>query len=291
MKPAPFDYHAPQSLAEATGLLARLDNAKVIAGGQSLGPMMNFRYVIADHLVDLGGIAEIAGITLAGDTLRIGAMTRQRELEFSDLVARRCPLLKAALKQVGHRQTRNRGTFGGSVAHFDPASEQPMMCAAHDAVIEIASARGVRRVPFAQFGLDFMTTALAPDEILAAIEIPLWPQGHGWGFHEFARRHGDFAIVASAALLTLGPDGRIVRASLTLAGVAVVPVRLREAEAALVGRAPEPAVLGAAADLAGAIEPLADIHASVDYRRHLARVLTERALGDAAARAAARTTP
>ncbi|MBB6306052.1 FAD binding domain-containing protein [Xanthobacter tagetidis] len=291
MKPAPFDYYAPTSLAEAAGLLARLDNAKLIAGGQSLGPMMNFRYVIADHLVDLGGIPEIAGIALAGETLRIGATTPQRELEFSDVVAQRCPLLKAALKHVGHRQTRNRGTFGGSVAHFDPASEQPMMCAAHDAVIEIASVRGTRRVPFAEFGVDFMTTALEPDEILAAIELPLWPQGHGWGFHEFARRHGDFAIVAAAALLALGPDGRIARASLTLAGVAVVPLRLREAEAALIGHAPEMAPIEAAADLAGAIAPLADIHASADYRRHLARILTGRALADAAARAAGRSVP
>lgn len=285
MKPAPFEYHAPTSLAEAAGLLARLENAKLLAGGQSLGPMMNFRYVIADHLVDLGGVAEIAGVTVSGDTLRIGAMTRQRDLEFSEVVAQRCPLLKAALLNVGHRQTRNRGTFGGSVSHFDPASEQPMMCAAHDAVMEICSARGTRRVPFAAFGVDFMTTALEADEILTAIELPLWPQGHGWGFHEFARRHGDFAIAASAALLALGPDGRIARASLTLAGVAVTPLRLTAAEAALVGRAPDADALAEAADHAGRIDPLADIHANADYRRHLARVLTARALADAAARA------
>ncbi|MFG1266089.1 FAD binding domain-containing protein [Xanthobacter aminoxidans] len=285
MKPAPFEYHAPTSLAEATALLARLDNAKVIAGGQSLGPMMNFRYVIADHIVDLAGVTEIAGISLAGDTLRIGAMTRQRELEFSEVVAQRCPLLRAALTHVGHRQTRNRGTFGGSVSHFDPASEQPMMCAAHDAVVEIASPGGTRRLAFNAFGLDFMTTALAPDDILTAIEIPLWPQGHGWGFHEFARRHGDFAIVASAALLTLGGDRRIARASVTLAGVAVTPLRLSEVEAALVGRFPDAQALASAADLAGEIAPLSDIHASADYRRHLARVLTARALEDAAARA------
>ncbi len=285
MKPAPFDYHAPATLAEAVGLLASLENAKLLAGGQSLVPMMNFRYLLPDHLVDLNGIAELAGITLLGDRLRIGAMTRQRELEFSEVVAQRCPLLKEALAHVGHRQTRNRGTIGGSLSHFDPSAEQPTVCAAHDAVIEIASPGGMRRVPFAEFGLDFMTTAVGPDEVLSAIELPLWSPGHGWGFHEFARRRGDFAIVASAALIERDGSGRIARASVTLAGTGIGPLRLPRLEQALVGIAPEPGALAEAAALAAEIDAVSDIHASGDYRRHLARVLTGRALADAARRA------
>lgn len=286
MKPAPFDYHAPSTLAEAVGLLASLENAKLLAGGQSLVPMMNFRYLLPDHLIDLNGVAELAGITVLGDRLRIGAMTRQRELEFSEVVARRCPLLKEALAHVGHRQTRNRGTIGGSLSHFDPSAEQPTVCAAHDAVIEIASSSGTRRVPFAEFGLDFMTTAVGPDEVLSAIELPLWSQTHGWGFQEFARRRGDFAIVASAALIERDGSGRIARASVTLAGTGTGPLRLPRLEQALIGMPPEAGALAEAAVRAGEIDAVSDIHASADYRRHLARVLTGRALADAARRAA-----
>lgn len=286
MKPASFDYHAPGSLAEAVGLLASLENAKLLAGGQSLVPMMNFRYLLPDHLVDLNGVAELAGITLLGDRLRIGAMTRQRELEFSEVVAQRCPLLKEALAHVGHRQTRNRGTIGGSLSHFDPSAEQPTVCAAHDAIIEIASSSGTRRVPFAEFGLDFMTTAVGPDEVLSAIELPLWTPGHGWGFQEFARRRGDFAIVASAALVERDGSGRIARASVTLAGTGTGPLRLPRLEEALIGILPEAGTLVEVAALAEEIDAISDIHASADYRRHLARVLTGRALADAARRAA-----
>ena len=144
MKPAPFDYHAPRTLAEATGLLATLENAKVLAGGQSLVPMMNFRYVIVDHLVDLAQVESLRGITVADGVLRIGAMTSQRDLEFSPDIAQHCPLMRAALGHIGHRQTRNRGTIGGSLVHADPAAELPAVCAAYDATIEIASARGTR---------------------------------------------------------------------------------------------------------------------------------------------------
>lgn len=285
MKPAPFHHHAPATLAEALGLLASLDNAKLLAGGQSLVPMMNFRYLLPDHLVDLNGVTELSGIVVRDDRLRIGAMTRQRELEFSEIVAQRCPLLKEALTHVGHRQTRNRGTIGGSLSHFDPSAEQPAVCAAHDAVIEIASSDGMRRVPFVEFGLDFMTTAVGPDEVLSAIELPLWSPGHGWGFHEFARRRGDFAIVASAALIERDGSGRIARASVTLAGTGTGPLRLPRLEQALVGMMPEADALAEAAALAGEIDAVSDIHASGDYRRHLARVLTGRALADAARRA------
>ena len=284
MKPAPFDYHAPRTVAEAGGLLASLDNAKVLAGGQSLVPMMNFRYVIVDHLVDLARIGDLAGITVANGRMRIGAMTRQRDLEFSADVARLCPLMREALKHVGHRQTRNRGTIGGSLVHADPAAELPAVCATQAALIEIASVRGKRTVPFSEFSVAFMTTAVTPDEIVTAIEIPLWPQGHGYGFHEFARRQGDFAVVGAAALVELDDDKTVRRASVTLCGVGQAPMPMPEAEAVLVGKRPTVETIRAAARTAKALTPISDIHASPDYRRHLAQVLMGRALRDAVAR-------
>ncbi len=287
MKPAPFEYHAPRSVEEAASLLASLDNAKVLAGGQSLVPMMNFRYVIVDHLVDLAKVEGLAGIKVDGATLRIGAMTRQRDLEFSLEVAQHCPLLREALAHVGHRQTRNRGTIGGSLAHADPAAEQPTVCAAHDAIIEITSKRGTRKVPFAEFPVAFMTTALEADEILTAIEIPLWPAGHGCSFHEYARRRGDFAIVGAAALLDLSAGRSVRRVSLTLCGVGNGPLRLKEAEQMLTGKRFDRAAAKAAAATAKQLTPISDIHASADYRRQLAQVLAFRALRDAAARCGA----
>jgi carbon-monoxide dehydrogenase medium subunit len=288
MKPAPFKYHDPRSIEEATTLLASLDNAKVLAGGQSLVPMMNFRYVIVDHLVDLAKIEGLAGISVDSGKMRIGAMTRQRDLEFSPEVAQHCPLLREALCHVGHRQTRNRGTIGGSIAHADPAAEQSTVCAVHDAVIEISSARGTRRVPFAEFTVAFMTTVVESDDIVTAIEIPLWPAGHGYGFQEFARRRGDFAIVGAAALLDLAPDQTVRRAALALCGVATGPLRLSEAEQLLTGKRFDRAVAQAAAAAVKTITPVSDIHASANYRRHLAEVLVFRALRDAAARCGVR---
>jgi len=286
MKPAPFDYHAPRTLDEAAGLLATLENAKVLAGGQSLVPMMNFRYVIVDHLVDLAQVEGLRGITIADGVLRIGAMTCQRDLEFSPEIETHCPLMRVALGHIGHRQTRNRGTIGGSLVHADPAAELPAVCVAYDATVEIASARGRRDVPIAEFSVGFMATAVEPDEIATAIKLPLWPAGHGYGFHEFARRRGDFAI-AGAAVLVDAPNGVVKRAAITLCGIATTPVRLSEAETALAGKKLDVANIKAAAATARALEPISDIHAGADYRRHLAEVLARRALTDAACRAGA----
>jgi aerobic carbon-monoxide dehydrogenase medium subunit len=285
MKPAPFDYHAPQQLKEATELLASLPNAKILAGGQSLVPMMNFRYVIADHLVDLGGLDELRGIAVVDGILRIGAMTRQRDLEFSPEIAKHCPLMTEALCHVGHRQTRNRGTIGGSLAHADPAAELPAVCAAYDATIHAASMRGIRQIPFREFGVGFMATALQPDEMIAAIDLPVWRLGHGHGFHEFARRQGDFAIAGAAALLDVGADNVVRRASLTLFGVTTSPLRVEVAEARLTGQPLDTGAIRAAAAAAWLVEPISDIHAGGEYRRHLAQVLSSRALNDAARRA------
>ncbi len=285
MKPAPFDYHAPKQLAEAADLLATLSNAKVLAGGQSLVPMMNFRYVVVDHLVDLGGVEDLHGIEVVDGMLRIGAMTRQRDIEQSAEVAKYCPLMTEALRHVGHRQTRNRGTIGGSLAHADPAAELPAVCAAYDATIHLASVRGLRAVPFREFTAGFMATALEADEMIAAIDLPIWRQGHGYGFQEFARRHGDFALAGAAALLDVGANNIVRNAALALCGVAASPIRVEAAEVRLMGQPLDAALIQSAAAAAWLVEPLSDIHASGDYRRHLAQVLSTRALTDAARRA------
>jgi carbon-monoxide dehydrogenase medium subunit len=281
VKPAPFSYHRPASVDEAIRLLGHLDNAKVIAGGQSLVAMMNFRYAMPDHLVDVVRLPELTGIANEGSRVRIGAVTRQRELEFSAALGDAAPLFGAALRHVGHRQTRNRGTIGGSLAHADPAAELPAVCLAYDAEIEIRGPGGQRLVPMRDFVAGFMTTAVAPDELLSAVELERWPAGHGYSFQEYARRHGDFAIVGAAALLTSDGTDRVARASITLCGVGEGPVRREEAEFLLQGQAFDDRLVSRAAAAAAEINPVEDIHGSSVYRRHLARVLTERALREA----------
>jgi carbon-monoxide dehydrogenase medium subunit len=230
MKPPPFSYHDPRTVDEAVGLLSRLENAKLLAGGQSLMPMLNFRYVLPDHLIDLNKIESLAYLQENGDMLELGGMTRQRDIEFSDVVKARFPILHEAILNVGHRQTRNRGTIGGSLCHLDPSAELVTMAAAHDAIVTVAGPNGMREIPFAEFPVAFMTPALEPNEILTRVRFPRWPAGHGYGFVEFARRHGDFAMASAAVLLEVGANGKITRASLTLGGVSVAPVRMHEVE-------------------------------------------------------------
>ena len=285
MKPAPFIYHDPRSIADAVALLGQHENARLLAGGQSLMPMLNFRYVMPDHLIDLNRVPGLAGIADEGDTLRIGAMTRQRDLEFSSVLAERCPVLRAALLKVGHRQTRNRGTIGGSLCHLDPSAEQVAMASLLDARLHVCGPGGARIAAFADFALGFMTTSLAPEEMLTAIELPLWPAGHGWSWHEYARRHGDFAIAGAGALLTLDAAGRINRAALVIAGLGAVPVRLAAAERMALGEVPSEALFNAIAAEAEAVEAMADAYVTAEYRQHLAEVLIRRALRDAAIRA------
>jgi carbon-monoxide dehydrogenase medium subunit len=268
MKPAPFIYHRPSSLPETVALLARLENAKLLAGGQSLMPMLNLRLVAPDHLIDIARLPELGGIAERDGRLVIGAGVCQRDVERSDLVARVCPVLVEALQQVGHQQTRNRGTIGGSLCHLDPAAELPALAMALDATVHIAGPRGARDVDFAVFPAGYLTPALAPDELVTAIALPIWPAGHGYGFEEFSRRHGDFAVVAAVALLAL----------VTVSGIGPAPVRVAAAEALLVGASAEPALFAAAAAHAGALDAHDDLHASASYRRRLARVLSERAL-------------
>ena len=285
MKPCAFDYHDPATVKDAVALLANNENARILAGGQSLMPMMNFRYVQPDALIDINGIAELDGIRLKPGAIEIGAMTRQRTLEFSDDIRIHCPLMAEVLPNIGHRQTRNRGTIGGSLAHADPAAELPMIALSLDATIEAQSVRGSRTVPMAEFSRGYMMTALAPDEMLTKITLPLWPREHGFAFVEFARRRGDFAMAASAVLIVLDARDVVRRVSLTVAGLGATPVRLKDAEQAMMGQAITPALITEAANTASNVETTSDIHAGADYRRHLGRVLTARALVAAVSRA------
>jgi carbon-monoxide dehydrogenase medium subunit len=287
MKPPPFRYHDPHSLDEALELLASRENAKLLAGGQSLMPMLNMRFVFPDDLIDLNGLSELCYMRDGGARIEIGAMTRQRELELSDLLQQHCPLVKEALRHVGHRQTRNRGSIGGSLCHLDPAAEIPTIAAAYDAIVHIRSRRGTRRLPMAEFPAGYMAPAIEADEMVTAIELAPWPRGHGYAFVEFARRHGDFALVAVAVLLELAPDGVARRAAVALGGVAAGPLRCEAVEAAVVGQRPGSSTFREATASCREIDAMEDVHASASYRRHLAQVLTERALAVAFNRASA----
>jgi aerobic carbon-monoxide dehydrogenase medium subunit len=281
MKAPPFRYHRPSTIAEAVELLATLDNARVIAGGQSLMPMMNFRLVTPDDLIDLGGIEDLVGLTEGNDTLSIGAMTTQRTLERSEIVARRCPLITAALRHVGHQQTRNRGTIGGSLCHLDPGAELPVAAAALDAVLIAVGRSGERRIPFAEFSVGLLSNALSSGELLARIELPKGSPRTGIAFVEFNRRPADFAVVSVAASLALDAVGRIAQAVVAIGGSFEAPVRLRASETASVGQRPEPALFDAAAREAEAIECVGDDVYPAEYRQELAGVLVRRALDSA----------
>ena len=285
MKPPPFEYHNPKTLQQALRNLTEFQNSRLLAGGQSLMPMLNMRLATPEHLIDLAGVEGLSYIVEDGGEIAIGAMTAQRTIEFSQLIKRRLPLLSEAILSVGHRQTRNRGTIGGSLCHLDPSAELPLVARAFDATIRVTSAAGTRTIPMAEFAVDFMTPALEAGEIVTEIRFSPWPEGHGAAFIEFARRKGDFAIVAVAAMLDLASDGRIARASLTVGGVGPVPVRVSAAEAMLVGSIPDAALFARAAVPCAAIEPLTDPHVPPWYRRRVSSTLARRALATAYLRA------
>ena len=285
MKPPPFSYHDPSSIGEVITLLGSLENPKLLAGGQSLMPMLNMRYVMPDHVIDLNKVDGLSYIEESGGTISIGGMTRQRDLEYSDVIKAKCPLMHDALLQVGHRQTRNRGTIGGSLSHLDPAAELPSVCAAHDAIIVVQGPNGEREIPFSDFPVAYMTPATEMDELLTGIKIPTWAEGHGYAFVEFARRHGDFAITSAAALLEVGGDGSITRASLTVGGVGAAPVRMSEVEQALIGQSGDEEKLRELCEACREIDALGDVYASSEYRQHLATVMSRRALVKAYGRA------
>ncbi|MFQ5746981.1 MAG: FAD binding domain-containing protein [Gemmatimonadota bacterium] len=290
MKPAPFEYHAPDTLEQAVALLGEYGfGAKLLAGGQSLIPTMNFRLAQPAVLIDLNGIEDLAYVREDGEAgLRVGAMTRQRAVERSALVAARAPLLFETMPWIAHPQIRNRGTIGGSIAHADPAAELPAVMLALEADLALRGPSGTRTVPASEFFTGLFGTAMAPDEILTDARIPPLPGRSGAAFLEIARRHGDYALAGVAAVLSLDGDGRCNRARVALFSVSDGPVLSAAAAGALEGRAPDPdAVREAAKATAADLDPPTDIHASAAYRRHLARHLTERALRTAAERAAA----
>jgi aerobic carbon-monoxide dehydrogenase medium subunit len=278
MKPPPFSYHDPHTVADAVGLLASLENAKLLAGGQSLMPMLNMRYVLPDHIIDLNRIDGLSYIRGNNGALEIGAMTRQRDIEFSDLVRERCPIMHEAICQVGHRQTRNRGTLGGSLCHLDPAAELVSLAAALDAKVTAAGKNGARNIDFSAFPVAYMTPALEPDEVLTGATFPCWPAGHGHAFIEFSRRHGDFAIVSAAVLIEEDKNGKVTRASVTLGGMGPAPVRASEVEQALVGEVIEEKRMREICESLRKLDAIEDIHAPASYRQQLATVLPRRAL-------------
>ncbi len=277
MKPPPFSYHDPRTVADAVGLLGSLENAKLLAGGQSLMPMLNMRYVLPDHIIDLNRVDGLSYVRANNGALEIGAMTRQRDIEFSDLVRERCPLMHEAIRQVGHRQTRNRGTLGGSLCHLDPSAELVSIAAAVDAKVTVTGKNGDRSIDFSAFPVAYMTPALEPDEVLTGATFPCWPAGHGYAFVEFARRHGDFAIVSAAVLIEEKAD-KVTRASVTLSGMGPAPVRASEVERALVGEVIEEKRMREICETLRKLEAIDDIHAPASYRQQLATVLPRRAL-------------
>ena len=287
MKPAMFDYSAPTTVDEALGLLAQQpDDAKLLAGGQSLVPLMNFRLARPERLIDLNGIEELAGIERRNGHIVIGAMTRHVAIERSSLLASEWPLLTEAISWVGHEQIRNRGTIGGSVAHADPAAELPVALAALDARFHVRSQSADRFLSWSEFFVTGFTTALEPAEMVVGIEVPPLPPGAGTSFIEFARRHGDFALGGATALVVLDDAGNCREARLSLLAATPAPTRATEAEQLLVGHKLDAAALAAAADAALAgVEPTGDIHGSTKYRRKLLRTMALRALSTAARRA------
>jgi len=288
VKPASFVYHRPATLDEALALLAdHGGDAKPLAGGQSLIPAMNFRLARPAILIDLDRVRELAFMSAGPDGLRLGAMTRQRDVERSPLAARAAPLLHETLPFIAHPQIRNRGTIGGSLAHADPAAELPAVALALDARLHLKRRDGARWIPAAEFFTGLFATALTPEELLVEVAVPAPPARTGWAFEEVARRHGDYALVGVAAAVTLDSQGRCERVRLALLSVGEGPVLAARAAARLVGETPTADLVRAAADAAATsdIDPPGDIHASPAYRRQLAAVLTRRALTRAFERA------
>jgi CO/xanthine dehydrogenase FAD-binding subunit len=286
MKPAQFEYDDPRTVDETLDLLARHgDDCKLLAGGQSLVPLMNFRLARPGRLIDINGVESLAGIRRENGKLVIGAMTRHTEVEHSKEIAEGWPLLTEAIGWVGHSQIRNRGTVGGSVAHADPAAELPAAFAALDAGFQVRSKRGARVLTWKQFFVAEFTTALAPDELVTAVEVPR-SDARGMAFVEYARRHGDFALGGAAVTVKLDRDGRCDKATIALLSAGPAPVRAEAAEARLRGaKLDESKIQEAAEEAVKGLHPTSDLHGSSEYRVRLLRTMAERALATAARRA------
>ncbi len=293
MKPAPFEYLAPRSLDEALAALReRMPDGKILAGGQSLMPLLNMRLARPKVLVDLNAISGLDEVRETSEGIAIGAMARQSRVERSPTVRQRCPVLAEAIRHIGHVAIRHRGTVGGSLAHADPAAELPALALALDAKFKTAQSERSRLIPAAEFYTDFLTTALEPDEILREMVFPVLPPSAGYAVEEIARRHGDFAIAGVAAVVDLDDAGNIAAARIALFGVAPTPARARAAERSLIGQQPsDNAFRDAAALIEEVLDPPADLRASSAYRKHAAKILTARALKRAVERCRARRAP
>lgn len=285
MKPAAFEYRVPHTLDEALALMAEHGyDAKILAGGQSLVPTMNFRLAQPSVLVDLNRLPELSGITQSDSGgVRIGAMTRQRTVERSQLVAERAPLVHDAMPYIAHVQIRNRGTFGGSLAHADPAAELPAIAVATNARLKLQSSTGERWVNAEDFYIALFTTELTPQEIVTEIELPPMAPNTGWSVQEVSRRQGDYAMAGAAALVTLDESGNCKQVRITYLSVGDGPVVAHNAIRLLTGDKPTTEAIEEAANVAAQedVDPISDIHASANYRRHLVKVLTKRVLLEA----------
>ncbi len=290
MKPAPFDYYAPTTVEQALAHLAEHgDEAKVLAGGQSLVPMMNFRLVQPSVLVDLNSIPDLAFIQPDEDGgLRIGALTRHYQVEVDPLVAARMPLLHEAVPKIGYPQIRRRGTLGGSLCHADPSAELVAVSVALNGRFRLRSPKGERWVPAQDFFIGLFTTVLQPDELLVEVALPPLPALTGGSFMEVARRRHDFALVGVAAVVTLDGKGVCQQVRMVFLSAGDRPMEARRAAEVLTGQTPTPEAIRAAAEIAASddIDPSSDIHATAEFRRHLAKVLARRALDQACRRAA-----
>lgn len=286
MKPPPLEYARPESLDEALALLAEAgDEAKVLAGGQSLLPLLAFRMTRPELLVDIGRLEELDHISLSDGTLSVGALATHRAVERMEALPERCPAIREAVSQIGHVAIRNRGTVGGSMAHADPAAEWPVLALVLDAEFEARTAQRSRVIPAAEMFVSYMQTELRSDELLTGMRFALPPPQAGSAFVEVARRHGDFAMGGAAAVLAV-EGGRVVHARVGVMSAGLTPLRSGESEQLLLGQEPsEELVAEAAAAVDGVIDPLDDVHGPAEYKRHLARVTTRRALATALERA------
>ena len=284
MKPPPFDYHAPATLDEAVALLTTLDDAKVLAGGQSLVPLLNLRLAQFDHLIDVGRVDELQGIERRNGSLWIGAATSQAAVERSADVASAVPLLTRAAPLIGHVQIRNRGTIGGSIAHADPAAEIPAVALALDATVEATSPHGRRTIAAADLFTGFWSTSLADDEVLSAVSFPVWSGRCGFAVEEVARRHGDFAIAGACVAVQLADDDAVQRSAVSLFGLGATPERAHGAEQSILGRPIEHVDAGAfgRAAVADLDSVPSDLNGAADYRRRIGATVVERAFGRAA---------
>ena len=288
MKPAPFEYHVPDSIEQALDLMSQhADEAKILAGGQSLVSAMNFRVIQPSVVIDLNRVAELSYIRAEGDVIRVGSMARERHLEFDSSIAKRTPLLTEVMPHIAHPQIRNRGTIGGSIVHADPAAELPVLMLALSARLKAKNISGERWIDAQDFFAGMFTTAIAPDEILVEIELPFMPARTGWSFMEVAPRAGDYALMGVAALVTLEKNGKCKKAKLVYLNAGDGPVDAKEAAKLLEGEKINDKLIESASAMASGkeINPFGNVHTSPDFQRHLANVLTKKALKQAMQRA------